>query len=319
MGLDLSSLSDISALIRAQDTGKGIREVKVDAIQPDPNQPRKTFDEEALSELAASIQSVGIIQPPVTRTCDGGYILISGERRWRAARQLGLEMIEVIVRDDLGARAQLVENIQREALSAWEIYRVIAGELDAGTTQADLARALGKSRAWVTAHAAIGKMPERLVTALREKRIAGVTDLGQLHRLLEEAPAVAEALLNAPGHLNRSMIEKARREVSAQRSSPPTTAVPASESNVAKVTEQSSRPRIRIDAGEQSVQPPSLRSERQYLPVRIRVRYENACWIVNYAERAEQDGTLCLVPEDGDGGSCFAPIDAMRLQSVECD
>ncbi|HEY8229856.1 MAG TPA: ParB/RepB/Spo0J family partition protein, partial [Rhodanobacteraceae bacterium] len=201
MELDFSGLTEISSLLNAQESGNGIRRVRVASIQPDPNQPRKSFDEESLAELAQSIQSIGIIQPPVTRTFNDGYILISGERRWRAARQLGLEMIEVIVRDDLDARAQLIENIQREALSAWEIYLVIAGELDAGTTQADLARALGKSRAWVTAHAAIGKMPESLVTALREKRVTGVTDLGQLHRLLEEAPAVAEGLLNSPEHL----------------------------------------------------------------------------------------------------------------------
>lgn len=118
------------------------------------------FDEGALAELAASIQSIGIIQPPVVRAHDGGYLLISGERRWRAARQLGLEKIDVIVRDDLSSRAQLVENIQREALSPWEIYRVIAAELDSGTTQADLARSIGKSRTWVTAYAAVNHMPD---------------------------------------------------------------------------------------------------------------------------------------------------------------
>lgn len=318
MELDLSGLTEISSLLNAQEAGKGIRRVRVDSIQPDPNQPRKTFDEQSLSELAESIQSIGIIQPPVTRSCEGGYILISGERRWRAARQLGLEMIEVIVRDDLDARAQLIENIQREALSAWEIYRVIAGELDAGTTQADLARALGKSRAWVTAHAAIGKMPERLVTALREKRVAGVTDLGQLHRLLEEAPAVAESLLDSPDHINRSMIEKARREVSAQRGSLPTARSGSSDSNEPKVVGLSSKSPIRNNAKAKSQKFPSLDPGREYLQVRIRVHYDNACWMVDYTKPAEHDGTLCLVSEDGDGVSCFAPIAALRLQSVEC-
>ena len=186
MALDLSALSDISALIRGQDTGKGIRNVKIDAIQPDPNQPRKAFDEGALAELAASIQSIGIIQPPVVRTHDDGYLLISGERRWRAARQLGWEKIDVIVRDDLHAHAQLVENIQREALSPWEIYRVVSAELAAGTTHADLARSIGKSRTWVTAYAAVDGMPEPFVSALREGRVTGITALTHLHRLQGE-------------------------------------------------------------------------------------------------------------------------------------
>ena len=315
--MDFSDLDEISSLLRQQNAGKGIRSVRVDSIRPDPNQPRKTFDEQSLSELAQSIQSIGIIQPPVIRTCDGGYILISGERRWRAARQLGLEVIEVIVRDDLSARAQLIENIQREALSAWEIYRVIAGELDAGTTQADLARALGKSRAWVTAHAAIGKMPESLVTALREKRVTGVTDLGQLHRLLEEAPVVAENLLSSPGHINRSMIETARREISAQRGSPPADSSDSSETNTAKMAEQPSKPRVQVDAMAKSAQPPPLDPGREYLQVRIRVQYDNACWMVDYTKRPEHAGALCLVPEDGNGGPCVAPIEALRLQSVE--
>lgn len=317
MELDFSGLTEISSLLNAQEASNGIRRVRVDSIQPDPNQPRKTFDEQSLSELAQSIQSIGIVQPPVVRSCDSGFILISGERRWRAARQLGLEMIEVIVRDDLGARAQLIENIQREALSAWEIYRVIAGELDAGTSQADLARVLGKSRAWVAAHAAIGKMPERLMMALREKRITGVTDLGQLHRLSEDAPEVAESLLDSPGHINRSMIEKARREVSAQRRLPPAAASGSSEYNEAKVTKPSSKPRNQIDAKAKGELSPSPGPAREYLQVRIRVQYDNACWMVDYTRQADQDGTLCLLSEDGSGVSCFAPIAAMKLQSVE--
>ena len=154
MPFDLSPLSKISALLKEQDARKeaGLLEVRVDAIQPDPNQPRKAFDDGALAELAQSIESVGLIHPPTVRTQDQQYMLISGERRWRATRLLGKETIQVIVRDGLDActtaHAQLVENIQNESLSSWEIYRAIVAELESGTTQADLATALGKSRAW---------------------------------------------------------------------------------------------------------------------------------------------------------------------------
>lgn len=322
MTLDLSALDDISALIRGQDAGKGIRTVSVDVIQPDPNQPRKAFDEVALAELAASIQSVGIIQPPVVRTHDDGYLLISGERRCRAARQLGWDKIDVIVRDDLNARAQLVENIQREALSPWEIYRVVSGELDAGTTQADLARALGKSRAWVTAYAAIDKMPDNLVKALRERRITGVTDLGQLRRLQEEDPNAAAQLLGIPGPISRTMIEQARKAVSVHRGSP-TAAASCSRDCIDKdTTEKPETPPSQNDTQEnkalrslsatthtpKSIPPPQ---------VRIRACYENACWMVDYLQQRERDGVVFIRLESEDGGACFAPIEALRLQSIE--
>jgi len=317
MTLDLSSLDDISALIRGQDTGRGIREVKVDAIQPDPKQPRKAFDERALAELAESIQSVGIIQPPVVRTHDDGYLLISGERRWRAARQLGWEKIDVIVRDDLNAHAQLVENIQREALTPWEIYRVVSAELDAGTTQADLARALGKSRAWVTAYAAIDKMPECLVEALRERRITGVTDLSQLHRLIEEAPSDAVRLLSSSGQISRSMIEKARRKVSTHGALPTTDTASSHKAVEAKATEPVASPRQRIGAHANNTPTHPLDSARGSLPVRIRVHYENACWAVDYTKQCEIDGAASVGLEGEDGNLRFAPIEALRLQSIE--
>ncbi|WIG56448.1 MAG: Chromosome (plasmid) partitioning protein ParB [Rhodanobacteraceae bacterium] len=323
MGLDLSSLSDISALIRGQDTGNGIRKVKVDAIQPDPNQPRKRFDEVSLAELAQSIESIGMIQPPVVRTQDDGYLLISGERRWRAARQLGWEKVDVIVRDDLGARAQLVENIQREDLGAWDIYRVIAGELAAGTAQADLARALGKSRAWVAAFTAVDKMPDSLVTVLREGRITGITALGHLNRLLEDAPMAAAQLLSGSTQISRSMIEKAREGVPPHQSKQPTAVACSRESRDEDRRGGSQRSCTRIAAGAANAQrassdgAPNLKSIARPV-VRIRVRYGDTDWRIDYFQQRELDGVLSVKLEGDDGSTCFAPIETLRLQSIEC-
>ncbi|HWG10059.1 MAG TPA: hypothetical protein VN693_00965 [Rhodanobacteraceae bacterium] len=113
------------------------------------------------------------------------------------------------------------------------------------------------------------------------------------------------------------MIEKARKEVPARRSSPPAAASDSSEFKEAEVAQSSSKPRNQIDAKAKNQQSPSLDSGREYLQVRIRVQYDNACWIVDYTKPVEHDGTLCLVSEGGDRGLCFASIAAMRLQSVE--
>jgi len=326
MTLDLSSLSDISALIRGQDTGNGIRKVKVDAIQPDPNQPRRTFDEGALAELAASIQSVGIIQPPVVRSHDDGYLLITGERRWRAARQLGWEKIDVIVRDDLNARAQLIENIQREALSPWEIYRVIAGELEAGAKQVDLAAAFGKSKQWVEAYAAVRKMPDVFVVALRDNRIASITAVGRLHRLYMARPDLAQRLLDSPESITRSSIAEAMADRSTREQEQEGTRNP-SPSDLPFAATRLAEPVVTDRSGESGaknkvvvdtpVSPP--RKAPASLAVRIRACYEGASWIVDYRQqRVDPSGErLVLLLGEADL-QCFAPLGVLKLESIEC-
>lgn len=326
MALDLSSLSDVGALLRAQDEGKGLRRVRVDAIHPDPNQPRKAFDEASLAELAESIRAIGIIQPPVVRSRDDGYLLIAGERRWRAACQLGLEMIDVIVRDDLDARAQLIENIQREALSHWEIYRVIAGELDAGVTQVELARALGKSGGWVGAYAAVGKMPETFVSLLRENRIADMTALGHLYRLHQEEPQTADMLLGSPQPITRAMIEDASTQALPHRSLKENKAssllqeLPIrSESNVATMCRGENVASVDVHADASQTDISLARPEvSPNLPVRIRVYFDNASWIVDYTQQRKDVDRGVFVRLDSDRGiASYAPIDALRLQSIE--
>jgi ParB/RepB/Spo0J family partition protein len=321
MGLDLSSLSDISALIRGQDTGNGIRKVKVDAIQPDPGQPRRRFDEVSLAELAQSIESIGMIQPPVVRTQDDGYLLISGERRWRAARQLGWEKVDVIVRDDLGARAQLVENIQREGLSHWEVYRVISAELATGITHAELAKALGKSRTWVTAYAAIDNMPAILVSALRDGRVTGLTALRGLQQLHIAKPELAAELLDGSAPIDQPMIDRATTQASC---SP---AVAGSDSSSPVCVDEagcdalSLPPASRIADETPEQHPPGARqrfpTSGASLPIRILVVYEDASWVVDYHSQRAVDGVASVKLVSEKQGACFAPVSSLRLQSIE--
>lgn len=328
MEFDFSELTKVSSLLDEQSAGNGIRRVRMDSIQPDPNQPRKTFDEEPLAELAQSIRSIGIIQPPVVRTRDDGYILISGERRWRAARQIGLDMIDVIVRDDLSARAQLVENIQREALGAWEIYRVIAGELGAGTSQADLARALGKSGGWVGAYAAVGKMPEPFVSLLRDSRIADITALGHLYRLHQERPQAAATLLGFSEPITRAMIAGVRAQAlttdgrEATKDLSPSSGASGDqfggEASSAIAGAVVHPGKVNADAS-----PPESPVPRSKAPskasVRIRVYFDNANWTVDYTQQRQDVSCVVSVKLDGAKGEVrYAPLDGLVLQSIEC-
>ena len=321
MTLDLSGLSDIGALLGAQNKGNGLLSVRVDAIRPDPNQPRKRFDEASLAELAESIRAVGIIQPPVVSSQGDGYLLVSGERRWRAARLLGLETIDVIVRDDRDARVQLVENIQREELSTWEIYRVIAAELATGITHAELAKSLGKSRTWVTAYAAIDSMPPTLVAALRDGRVTGLTALRGLQQLHRAQPEAAAELVNGSTPIDQPTIDRAATKVSrlaevADSDSVSPKSVADTGGDARLPGPASADPDKTLDRPSSSTHQLSPTSGGS-LPVRIRVAYEDASWLVDYRCQRAVDGVASVKLVSEKQGACFAPVSSLKLQSIQ--
>ncbi len=135
------------------DAGERIQQVNLESISPSPLQPRKEFAPDALQELVESIRQHGIIQPLVVRAVNGRYELIAGERRWRAAQQVGLTQVPVIVREanDLEVlEISLIENLQRADLSPIEEahgYARLAGEF--GMRQEEIAQKVGRSRAAV--------------------------------------------------------------------------------------------------------------------------------------------------------------------------
>lgn len=171
-------------------------EVAIADIEPNPLQPRRTFDEEALQELAASISQLGVIQPiTLRRRADGKYTIISGERRWRASQIAGLEHLPAYIRevDDENLHAMaLVENIQRQDLNAIEIalgmQRLIE---ECGLTQEAMADKVGKKRSTVTNYLRLLSLPsevqlalkEGLVTAGHAKAIAGMDPSEQIKAL----------------------------------------------------------------------------------------------------------------------------------------
>ena len=146
----------LDALIPGRDGDRGVLEVALHRIERNPDQPRTAFDEAQLGELAASIAVHGVLQPIVVRElADGGYQLIAGERRARAARLAGLETIPAVVRDTGGDESSLelalIENIQREDLNAIETalaYRELIDRF--GMTHEAVARQVGKSRVAVS-------------------------------------------------------------------------------------------------------------------------------------------------------------------------
>lgn len=176
-----------------------LREVPVASIRPNPWQPRREFREEALQELADSIQASGLLQPPVVRAVGQGYELIAGERRLRAVRRLGWENIPVVVRevdDQAALTLALIENLQRDDLSALDTalgYQQLIGEF--GISQAEVARIVGRDRSTVANTLRLLKLPEELQKLLHTgslseghaRALLGIENSGQMLALARRA------------------------------------------------------------------------------------------------------------------------------------
>lgn len=162
-----------------------LNEISIDLIEPNPNQPRREFDEGAMNELANSIREIGIITPITLRQMpDGKYQIIAGERRWRASQQAGLKSLPAYIRTVEDANVMemaLVENIQREDLNAIEIalaYQHMADTL--GMTQEGIADRVGKSRTAITNYMRLLKLPAQIQMALKNHEM----DMGHARALL---------------------------------------------------------------------------------------------------------------------------------------
>ncbi len=155
---------------------KGVVTLRLTEIEPNRNQPRTNFDEDALSELAESIEKHGLIQPIVVRpTSSGVYQIVAGERRWRACRMAGLDEVPVVIKeldDQKYFEVALIENLQREDLNAVEEAQGYRTLIDSyGLTQEQVAESVGKSRSAVTNALRLLNLDENALSALENGEI----------------------------------------------------------------------------------------------------------------------------------------------------
>jgi ParB family chromosome partitioning protein len=178
--------------------GETLRDIDIDLIKPNPEQPRSRFTEAALEELAQSIRENGIIQPVVVRRAGTGYELIAGERRWRAAQRAGLRKIPAAVRevsDDKTLEWALIENIQRQELNPIEEARAYKKLIETfELTQERLAERVGKDRVLIANHLRLLKLPADIQTLVEEGKISAgharailsIVEIAEQRRLARE-------------------------------------------------------------------------------------------------------------------------------------
>ena len=214
--------------IRSSDGAKGSKrlvEVNVASIHPNPYQPRATFDEESIAELAQSIQQVGLLQPLLVRKVDDGYELVAGERRLRAVTSLGMEKVACIVQQDIedesSAMMALIENLQREDLHYLEEAQCYQKLLETyGLTQEELANRLGKSQSSIANKLRLLKLSDDVKAAMTEKRLSErharallkLTDdkqrLDAVEKIAEKGLSVKETEQMVEKTLNKAYDEK---------------------------------------------------------------------------------------------------------------
>ena len=205
----------LGALIDTETVNTGgsssISEVDINLIVANPNQPRTHFDEEALSELAASIRELGVISPITLRKNeDGKYLIIAGERRYRASKQIGLRTIPAYVKtaaDEQVMEMALIENIQREDLNAIEIaltfYRLME---EYKLTQERLSERVGKKRTTIANYLRLLRLPAEIQMGIKDKKIEmgharailGLPEPSQQLKVYDEYSVPATAVAISP-------------------------------------------------------------------------------------------------------------------------
>ena len=195
LGTNLDALTPTSLTVGGKEVGQQ-NEIDINLISPNPKQPRTVFDEAALKELMVSIKEIGILQPPVVREVSGGrYELIMGERRYRAAKAVGLKTIPVIIRqtpDNELLREALIENIHRSQLNPLEEGAAYAQLLsDFNCTHEELATKLGRSRPHLSNTMRLLTLPQAvqkrvalgIISAGHARALLGLTDAAEIEKL----------------------------------------------------------------------------------------------------------------------------------------
>lgn len=206
MALDVSRLKAMTEGYSSlgHQPGNSVLEIALDRIERDESQPRKNFDEDTLQDLAESIKAYGLLQPIVVRKKPNAldrYIIVAGERRYRASQLLKARTIRAVLLEtnpdnsELGY-LQVIENIKRDALTTAELADFIAGRIATKETAVSIGKKLGISKPQMTRYAAWSEMPESIRELVRSQKVPSIKIAYELYRKWKDAPEVVEAAIS---------------------------------------------------------------------------------------------------------------------------
>lgn len=230
-GLGLQAISNLSGLLKTDTAGGAAPlELALNLIDEDPNQPRQEnnpgFSRSSLKELAATIEQRGVKTPISVRenpNSNGRYIINHGARRFRAARMAKRDTIPAFVDEDYLEADQVIENLQRNALTAREIADFIGRELAKGMKKSSIAKAIGKSNAFVSQHVTLLDLPEPIAQVFKNGRASDVTVINELVKLHKKHPDEVIAWLNDElQELTRTSVKLIREQLEDELNAAPT-------------------------------------------------------------------------------------------------
>lgn len=239
LGRGLGNLLGGETATQALQSTTSIQELPLEKIAPNPDQPRKHFEQEALEELAASLKTLGLVQPITVQALpSGSYQIISGERRWRAAQMAGLKTLPAYIRATQPSELlelALIENIQREDLNAIEValaYQQLTEQY--GLSQSKVAERVGKKRVTVTNYIRLLQLPAEIQLGLTQRLI----DMGHARALLQVDDTERQIELYnliVTEHLSVRAVEELARAIS---EAPETTPLPTPQHQQTEKTER---------------------------------------------------------------------------------
>ncbi|MCP3468173.1 ParB/RepB/Spo0J family partition protein [Bradyrhizobium sp. CCGUVB23] len=323
MALDLSFKQLIDAAEDGVAATRGPTSISIDRIDEDPGQPRRSFDEQKLDELAESVLQHGVLQPIVLRqgTDEGRYVIVMGARRYRAAKRAGLREIPALIHavGSADRYIQMIENIQRDDLNAPEIAAFIADRLGQGDSQADISRKLGKPRDWVSRYASVQSMPEFLRSKLAGSSIRAVYELYQAWR---EQPNAVETICAAQGSFTdahaRQLARKVRSGVGGSHAdSEGAAGAQSARGPIAPQVALRPIERDRVTAAAEKRSKPSVyRNERISSSVTIRVRHQDRAGCLLVDRLASQGSHHAVLLIDGAEEAEEVPASTITIEEI---
>lgn len=304
-GLDLLSPGGLT------ESGAPLR-LPISSIDEDPDQPRQEFDDESLTELAATIRERGVRQPVSVREHPaqlGRWMLNFGARRLRASKLAELSEIPAFIDNAADSYDQVIENEQRKGLTPLELALFVQRRLTAGDSQAEIARHMGKSRQFVTMATALIDAPDWLMAAYREGRCRGLNELYELRKLAGSDPQAVEAWTSDRDTITRDRVMSLRANLASRSSSVRAGASALIQADAAS-GDASTRPSPPASADAPPVvsQPATRRT-----PVRLRLiaDLDGVCVVVETASAPSSPGHLFVRAV---GASDAQVVEARRLK-----
>lgn len=295
-------LDDLDLLPPTGGTNGTPLRIPLDTIDEDPDQPRQEFDEQSLNELAETIRERGVRQPVSVRThptMPGRWMLNFGARRLRACQRVGLSEIPAFVDQTASSVDQFIENEQRKGLTPLEIALFVQRALNQGQTQADIARAIGKSRQYVTLATALIDAPDWLMVAYREGRCRGLAELYELRKLAGQHPQYVEAWASDREAITRESVAALRTDLTEGSGS-----VRRGTSALIETMDARRMGDAQSGATDKTRQSPSLNSEStprapMHASLRLLARLDGVEVALSILQRPAQAGQVYVVPVTG--------------------